>query len=70
MNSEEIDVEEIEKQLVVLARSGLVLPKCPSCGSILHIENEALAGKCEMCGVTGFPLSDILWISVDNLAKA
>lgn len=67
--SENMNLDEIEKQVLVLAREGFVLPQCPECGMLLDLETEALFGKCKTCEVE-FTIRDVLWIAAESFPEA
>jgi len=61
--------DEVTKQVVIMARKGLLLPYCPECGMFLDLDTEALAGKCDTCGAR-FLIENIPWLKRDVLPKA
>lgn len=65
-----VDREEIKRQVLILARSGFLLPICPQCGMPMHLDSEALAGKCDTCGAKNLDLELIPWIKTDSLPQA
>jgi hypothetical protein len=65
-----VDYEEIKRQVLILARKGFLLPVCPECGIPMHLDSEALAGKCDTCGAKDLNLELIPWIKTDYLPRA
>lgn len=65
-----VDPDEIKRQVLVLAREGFLLPTCPKCGIPLHLDSEALAGKCDACGAKDIPIEAIPWIKTDTFPQA
>ena len=64
-----VEANDIIEQVINLAREGLLVPRCPDCGTYLYLNTEALAGKCFECESL-FEFDDINWSSSSNFAKA
>ena len=61
--------EDIKKDIIKLAKDGLILPVCPSCNIVLSLKDEVLKESCKNCGAA-LLFDLVFWISTDTIAQA